>query len=88
MFVGILVTTLEIVQHEQSATQKKLQYAKSATEEESKTKTQERGKVQHEIEQYIKIVQHEKKLQHEKIATQKMTKQKLCSMKKVQHEKI
>ena len=46
----LMVTLLEIVQHERSATQKKLQHAKSATGEESKTKTLERGKVQHDIE--------------------------------------
>ena len=37
---------------------KKLQYAKSATGEKSKTKTWERGKVQHGIEQYIRRAQH------------------------------
>ena len=39
---------------------KKLQNAKSAKEEECKTKTLQWIKVQHEIEQYIKKVQHEK----------------------------
>ena len=37
----------------------KLQHAKSATGEECKTKTLQRLKVQHEIVQYIKRVQHE-----------------------------
>ena len=54
MFVGLLVTPLEIVQHEQSATQ-------YATGEESKTETSLRVKVQHELVQYVKRVQHEKK---------------------------
>ena len=38
---------------------KKVQYAKSATGEECKSKTLQRVKVQHEIVQYIKRVQHE-----------------------------
>ena len=54
MSVGLLVTPLEIVQHEQSATQ-------YATGEESKTETLLRVKVQHELVQYIKRVQYEKK---------------------------
>ena len=54
MFVGLLVTPLEIVQHEQSATQ-------YATGEESKTETSLRVKVQHELVQYVKRVEHEKK---------------------------
>ena len=48
--------------------------ANRATEEESKTKIVWRVKVQHEIEQYIKRVQHKRKcnmemVQYEKIAT-------------------
>ena len=54
MFVGLLVTPLE-----KSATGKKMQHAKSVTGEECKTKTLQRVKVQHEIEQYLKGVQHE-----------------------------
>ena len=54
MSVGLLVTPLEIVQHEQSATQ-------YATGEESKMETLLRVKVQHELVQYIKRVQYEKK---------------------------
>ena len=41
--------------------QKKLQHAKSATGEESKTKTLQRLKVQDETVQHINRVQHEKK---------------------------
>ena len=41
--------------------QKKLQHAKSATGEESKTKTLQSVKVQDETVQYINRVQHEKK---------------------------
>ena len=54
------------------ATVKKKQYAKSAKEEECKTKTLESVKVQHVIVQYIKRVQHEKK----------------CNMKKLLHKKV
>ena len=69
MFVEILVTPLEIVKKVQ---QEKLQHAKSATREECKTKTLQRVKEQHEIEQYIKRVQHEKK----------------CNMKRLLHKKV
>ena len=53
---------------------KKVQYAKSATGEECKSKTLHRVKVKHEIVQYIKRVQHEKKckikiVQYEENAT-------------------
>ena len=49
MFVGVLATPLNIVQHEQSATGKKLQHVESATGEECKMKTVQHVKVQHEI---------------------------------------
>ena len=54
MFVGVLATPLTIVQHEQSATGKKLQHAESATGEECKMKTFQHVKVQHEIVQHGK----------------------------------
>ena len=38
MFVDVLAITLETVQHEQSASGKKVQHAKSGTEEECKSK--------------------------------------------------
>ena len=41
----------------------KLQHAKTATGEECKTKTLQRVKMQHEIYQFIKRVQHEE-VQH------------------------
>ena len=65
-----------------------MQHAKSATGAECKTKTLQRVKVKHEIEQYLKRVQHEDTVQHEKITTQKSTTYNWCNMKKVQHEKI
>ena len=64
-----------------------MQDAKSATGAECKTKTLQRVKVKHEIEQYIKRVQHEDKV-HEKITTQKSATCNWCNMKTVQHEKI
>ena len=60
---------------------KKLQHAKSATGEEFKIKTLQRVKVQHQIEQNIKRVQHKN------ITIQKSAAWDWCSMKKVQHEK-
>ena len=62
MFVQVLVTPLETVQH---ATGKKVQYAKSATGEECKSKTLQRVKVQNEIYKYIKIA-YIKRVQQEK----------------------
>ena len=56
--------------------------AKSATGAECKTKRLQRVKVKHEIEQYIKRVQHEDKVQHEKVATQKSATCNWCNMKK------
>ena len=38
MFIEVLAITLETVQHEQSASGKKVQHAKSGTEEECKSK--------------------------------------------------
>ena len=74
MFVGVLATPLETAQQE------KIQHTKSARGEESKTKTLQRVKVQHEIVRYIKRVQH-KKVQLEMVQYEK------CNMKRVQHEK-
>ena len=71
---------------------KKLQRVKSATGEECKTKTAWLFKVQHEIEQFIKRVQHEKKwnmktLLHKKVQHGNGAVWKKCDMKRVQHEK-
>ena len=75
-----------------------LKHVKSATGEECKTKTMQSVKVQHEILQYIKSVQHEKKciaksLLHKKVphgngAVWKSATWKDCSMEKQQQEKI
>ena len=63
-----------------------MQHAQSATGEESKTKTLQRVKVQHQIVQYIKRVQHEnittQKVEHANGAIWKK-----CNMKRVQYRK-
>ena len=49
-----------------------LHYAKGATGEEYKTKTLQRVKVQHEIVQYIKRVQHVKKFNMKRLQYKKV----------------
>ena len=49
-----------LVEHEQSETGKKLQYAKGVTGEKCKAKILQHLKLHHEIMQYIKRVEHEK----------------------------
>ena len=71
MFVGFPAIPLEKVSRNKLQ-QEKLQNVKSGTGEECKTKTLQHVKMQHEIVQYIKRVQHEKKfsiemLQYEKV---------------------
>ena len=60
--------------HEQSATGKKVQYAKSAAEEECKSKTLQRVKVEHEIVQYMKRQIIHNKVQQEKKYKMKIVK--------------
>ena len=59
MFVGVLATPLQVVQHEQSAPGKK-KHTKCAAEEECKTKTSQHEKVKLGIVGYMKRVQHKK----------------------------
>ena len=71
--------------------QKKLQHAKSATGIECKTKTLQPVKVQHEIEQCIKRVQHEKKcnmkrLLYKKVQHKKSATSKKCNIKNYHNE--
>ena len=60
-----------------------MQHAKSATGAECKTKTLQRVKVKHEIEQYLKRVKHEDKIQDEKITTQKVQHEKSVAWKNI-----
>ena len=71
---------------------KKLQHPKNATGGECKTNTLQRVKVQHEIEQLIKSVEHKKKcsmetLLHKKVQHGNGAVWKKCNMKRLQHEK-
>ena len=61
--------------------QEKLQHAYSTTREECKTRTLQRAKVQHEMPQYIKTVEHEKSTTWKDYST------KMCNMEMVQSAK-
>ena len=56
---------------------KKLQHPKRATGEECKTKTLQRMKVPHKIEQYIKRVQHKKKCNTKRLLHKNSTQKKV-----------
>ena len=66
---------------------------KNATGKECKTKTLQRVRVQHEMVQYIKRVQHEKKCNMKSLLQKKLQYRndvvcKKCGKKRVQHKKI
>ena len=82
MFVGILATTLEIVQHEQSTTQK-IAICKECNRRKIQNENMGTWKSATWNRAIHKKSATQKKVQHEKIATQIMTIK--CSMKKVHY---
>ena len=68
----------------QHATGKKVQYAKSATGEECKSKTLQRVKVQHEIYKYIKRLYIKKSATRKKIQNENCAIWGKCNIENVQ----
>ena len=90
MLLLILVTVQSYLW--QQCNMNKVELEKIATGEECKTKTLQQVKMQHEIVQYIKRVQHEKKCsmkrsQHKKVQHGNVAVWKKCNIKRVEHEK-